>query len=177
MLSLLDGGNLSREEIRKLAFDTGFCKRSSGKIEAPDFLLQLCLQSLEGTVSYNDLAARIEAKTGTSASRQAYWERTNDSCVRFFQRILERIMYSKSRLGDVKELTLSGRFKRILLQDSTVIQLPLRLFAAFSGVRNAHKTVCNARIQGIYDLLSGRFVKFAIDPYSKNDQSVTLTFR
>lgn len=174
MLSLLDGENLSRKEIRKLAFDTGFCKRSSGKIEASDFLLQLCLQSLEGTVSYNDLAARIEVKTGTSASRQAYWERTNDSCVRFFQRILERIMHSKCRLDDVKELTLSGRFTRILLQDSTVIRLPLRLFAAFSGIRNAHKTVCNARIQGIYDLLSGRFIKFAIDPYSKNDQSVTL---
>ena len=174
MLSLLDGENLSPKEIRKLAFDTGFCKRSSGKIEASDFLLQLCLQSLEGTVSYNDLAARIEVKTGTSASRQAYWERTNDSCVHFFQRVLERIMYSKCHLDDVKELTLSGRFKRILLQDSTVIQLPLRLFAVFSGVRNAHKTVCNARIQGIYDLLSGRFIKFAIDPYSKNDQSVTL---
>ena len=83
-------------------------------------------------------------------------------------------MYSKCRLDDVKELTLSGRFKRILLQDSTIIRLPLRLFAAFSGIRNAHKTVCNARIQGIYDLLSGRFIKFAIDPYSKNDQSVTL---
>ena len=89
MLSLLDGANLSQKEIRKLAFQTGFCKRSSGKIDASDFLLQLCLQSLEGTVSYNDLAARIEVKTGTSASRQAYWERTNDSCIHFFQRILD----------------------------------------------------------------------------------------
>jgi len=83
-------------------------------------------------------------------------------------------MCSKYNLDDAKELTLSGRFKRILLQDSTVIQLPLRLFADFSGVRNAHKAVCNARIQGIYDLLSGRFIKFTIDPYSKNDLSVTL---
>ena len=83
-------------------------------------------------------------------------------------------MHSKCRLKEVNKLTLSGGFKRILLQDSTVIQLPLRLFEAFSGVRNAYRTVCNARIQGIYDLLSGSFIKFSIDPYSKNDQAVTL---
>ena len=29
--------------------------------------------------------------------------------------------------------------------------------------------MCNARIQGVYDLLSGRFLHFSIDPYSKND--------
>ncbi len=171
---MLEGTNLSRKEIRKLAFETGFCKRSSGKIEASDFLLQLCLQSLEGTVSYNDLAAHIQVKTGVSASRQAYWERTNEACIRFFQSILGRIMHSKCGVDTVEKVTLSGRFKRILLQDSTIIQLPLRLFSAFSGVRNAHKAVCNARIQGIYDLLSGRFIKFTIDSYSKNDQSVTL---
>ena len=29
---------LSRLEVEELAFETGFCKRRSGKIEAPDFL-------------------------------------------------------------------------------------------------------------------------------------------
>jgi hypothetical protein len=60
------------------------------------------------------------------------------------------------------------------LQDSTVIKLPLRLFEVFSGVKNAHAAVCNARIQGIYDLLSGCFIHFSIDPYSKNDQAATM---
>jgi hypothetical protein len=63
-------------------------------------------------------------------------------------------------------------FQRILIQDSTVIQLPAKLFAVFSGVKNATFTACNARIQGIYDLCSGRFIKFSIDSYSKNDVSV-----
>jgi len=36
-------------------------------------------------------------------------------------------------------------------------------------VRNAAKAVCNARIQVIIDLKSGRFVHFTIDPYSRND--------
>lgn len=64
-------------------------------------------------------------------------------------------------------------FKRILVQDSTIIKLPEKLFVLFSGVRNAYKQVCNARIQGIYDLISGHFIKFSIDPYYKNDLSVS----
>lgn len=165
---------LSRKKIRKLAFETGFFKRNSGKITAPDFLVHLCLESISGTASYNDLAARIEAQTGISASRQAYWERTNEPCLRFFQRILEHVMFSKCDPHQIQSIKRRARFNRILLQDSTIIKLPLRLFETFSGVKNAHTAVCNARIQGIYDLLSGQFIQFSIDPYSKNDQAASM---
>jgi len=165
---------LSRGDVTKLAFESGFCKRKSGKIEAPDFLLHFCLQSLEGTVSYNDLAARVEAKTGVNASRQAYHQRMGDECDAFFLRILETVMLSKYQTEDMGKLINLDQFPRILVQDSTVIRLPLRLFETFSGVKNAHSSVCNARIQGIYDLISQKFISFSIDPYSKNDLSVTL---
>ncbi len=136
-------------------------------------LIHLCLESLEGTVSYNDLAARIEAQTGTSASRQAYWGKTTEACLQFFQGVLERLMRAPGQGMATQRVTESGRFTRIVVQDSTVIQLPQRLFQAFSGVRNAHTTVCNARVQGTYDLLAGRFLAFSIDSYSKNDLAVT----
>jgi hypothetical protein len=171
---LFSCAGLDRDKIRQLAFETGFCKRASGKISAPDFLIHLCLQSVAGTVSYNDLAARVEVHTGVAASRQAYWERTDEPCMRFFQSILEHIMLSKCSPDDIRTINRHGRFTRILLQDSTIIKLPLRLFEVFSGVKNAHTAVCNARIQGIYDLLSGHFIQFSIDPYSKNDQAATL---
>ncbi len=170
-LNPLACAGLDRGAIRKIAFETGFCRRASGKIDAPDFLIELCRQSVEGTVSYNDLAAGLHASTGVCASRQACWERTGEPCVRFFRRVLERVMLSKCPARDLDRLKSRGRFARILVQDSTVIQLPLRLFEAFSGVRNAHTAVCNARIQGVYDLISGRFVHFSVDPYSRNDQA------
>jgi hypothetical protein len=165
---------LNRKKLRNLAFETGFCKRHSGKISAPDFVVHLCLESISGTVSYNDLAARIEAQTGIAASRQAYWERTDEQCMKFFQSILEHVMLAKCDPHQIQCIKRRRRFKRILLQDSTIIKLPLRLFEVFSGVKNAHTAVCNARIQGIYDLISGRFIHFSIDPYSKNDQAATM---
>lgn len=62
-------------------------------------------------------------------------------------------------------------YKRVLVQDSTIIKLPKCLFNEFSGVTNRYSTVCNARIQGVYDLISGTFINFTIDSYSKNDIS------
>ncbi len=162
---------LSRIEIEELAFETGFCKRRSGKIEAPDFLIHFCLESLEGTVSHNDIASKMQAKTGTDASRQAYHQRMNNECVVFFEKILERVMVTKYFPEKTDEISGQNGFSRILVQDSTVIRLPLRLFEIFSGVKNAHAAVCNARIQGVYDLLSKQFIQFSIDPYSRNDLS------
>lgn len=59
--------------------------------------------------------------------------------------------------------------RRILVQDSTILKLPAWLFESFSGVANAHTTVCNARIQAVYDLMSLSFVHFSVDTYSRND--------
>jgi hypothetical protein len=165
---------LNRDKLQQLAFRTGFCRRQSGKIHAADFLIHLCLESVSGAVSYNDLAASVEAHTGVSASRQAYWERTDKQCLQFFQSVLEHVMFQKCDSNLIPSVNKQGRFKRILLQDSTIIKLPLRLMETFSGVCNAHMAVCNARIQGVYDLVSGHFIHFSIDAYSRNDRAATL---
>lgn len=52
----------------------------------------------------------------------------------------------------------SAKYKRILIQDSTIIKLPSRLFEIFSGVSNGHSKVCNARIQGTYDILAEQLI-------------------
>ena len=169
-LSLAQLG-LTPEKIQKIAFACGFCARQSGKIKAADVLLHMCAESTQGTVSYNDIAARIEGYTGVGVSRQAYWERFDASCVRFFQQVLAHMIDSKCRARKdiAAELVKVGAYSRILLQDSTIIQLPVYMFASFSGVKNATSTVCNARIQCVYDMKAGAFVHFSIDPYSKND--------
>jgi len=157
---------LSAEQIGRIARETGFSQRSGGKIAAPDLLAHFCAEAVKGTVSNNDIAATMQAETDVSASRQAYWLRLDATGLAFFKAILAEVIRAKVA-PDVWALCPS--YKRILIQDSTIIQLPAKLFVCFSGVKNATTTTCNARIQGIYDLCAGRFVQFAIDPYSKND--------
>ena len=152
-----------------MAIDTGFMKRRPRKISTANFLALMCLESQKGSPSYNDLVARFDAIYKISASKQAIWKRVNSACVIFFQAVLAQLIRSKIASHEIETMKACGKYRRVIVQDSTIIKLPLRLFNHFSGVSNGHTSVCNARIQGIYDLLSGCFLQFSIDPYSKND--------
>jgi hypothetical protein len=104
------------ETLRRIAFGGGFCVRQSGKIKASDFLLPMCLESTKGTVSHNDIAARFEECTGVGVSRQAYWERCDETCVLFFQQVLAGVIHAKCRAQKegAGELVATGAYQRLL---------------------------------------------------------------
>lgn len=160
--------NISTEELLSLARDTGFIQRLR-KIDSLEFMYSLAKESMQGIASHNDIAASMENINGTPISRQAIWKKVTETCVLYFQNVLELVILSKANEHLIDKEDLICKFKRILIQDSTIIQLPSYLFELFSGVSNQSGCVCNVRIQGIYDLLSGKFISFSINPYSKND--------
>lgn len=160
---------LTNHQLKQVAIDSGFMKRKSRKISAVDLLTLICLESQKGSPSYNDLAARFDSLYNITPSKQAVWKRINTACVLFFQSALALLIKLKVTDQEKEAVKACGKYNRVIIQDSTIIQLPLNLFAQFSGVSNGHHQVCNARIQGAYDLLSGSFLSFSIDPYSKND--------
>ena len=167
-LDVFNVHGISREMILDLAFDTGLIERKR-KILPDDMLFAICMESVNGTVSYNNIAAKIEADTGKSVSRQAIWKKANEKCNLFFQKIMELLILSKVDSAELNNLKRNSKYIRILVQDSTIVKLPLRLFEIFSGVSNGKSKACNARIQGTYDLISESFIAFSIDSYSKND--------
>lgn len=132
-------------------------------------LTAICNESVKGATSYNDLASQIESEEGVSVSKQAISKKVQGPCKIFFMKILEQVIMGKINSTEIEMLRRSAMYRRILIQDSTIIKLPRRLFEIFSGVSNGRSKVCNARIQGTYDILAEQFVSFSIDPYSKND--------
>jgi hypothetical protein len=99
----------------------------------------------------------------------------NPALATFIGRILENLIAKKildahpeffENPGDSSRF---AGYERVLVQDSTVIKLPAHLFEEFSGVGNATSKACNARVQAIYDLVSGHLIHLSIDPYSRND--------
>ncbi len=165
---LLQAVGLTPEEILRLCV-LHKLKQREGKVHLPTFLTVLLGESVNRSPSLNDLAAKMEATDHIGVSKQAVGDRINESCVNVVQAMIARALTARfSDIEKVKRL-LCGKYRRVLIQDSTVIQLPARLFAEYSGVANGHTQVCNARIQFVYDLLSGEFIDFSIDPYSKND--------
>lgn len=165
---LFDDIKINQDTLIKLALETGLINRKR-LISADDLLYALCSESTNGTVSYNDIAAHIESENEVSVSRQAIWKKVNEPCYDFFQRVLELVILSKMDKTQVDAIRKLCQFKRILVQDSTIIKLPVKLFKDFSGVANQNTKTCNARIQGVYDIVNECFISFSIDPYSKND--------
>jgi hypothetical protein len=144
-------------------------KRKPKKIGPLEYLTIMCVMSVAGSPSFNNIAAKHSNIYGLPASKQAFCKRTKKECVDFFQSVLALIIKAKHCEAKVGGMKLLEKFNRVLVQDSTIIRLPFRLFEIFSGVKNAKTSVCNARIQGVFDLVSGKFVEFSIDPYYKND--------
>lgn len=156
-------------DIMKLAIETQFMKRKPKKIDPFEYLTTVCILSVKNSPSFNNIAAKHSCNYNCQASKQAFSKRTNKECVEFFKSVLALIIKTKLCETKINEIKLLERYKRVLIQDSTIIRLPLRLFGVFSGVKNAKASVCNARIQGVFDLVSGTFIEFSIDPYSIND--------
>jgi len=163
----IDG--ITKSDILKLAKKSGFMKRKPKKIDPLEYLTIVCILSVAGSPSFNNIAAKHSSSYGLAASKQAFSKRTKKECVEFFQSALALIIKIKNRETVANGTKLLERYKRVLVQDSTIIRLPLRLFEIFSGVKNSKASVCNARIQGVFDLVSGKFAKFSIDTYSIND--------
>lgn len=161
---------LSINEIKlsNLSKEIGFIKRTR-KIDSLDFLYSLSMESIKGIASCNDIAAAIEEGNGISVSRQAIWKKVTETCLGYLKLVLELVILGKTNPLIGQDKISKCRFTRVIVQDSTLIRLPKRLFVLFSGISNKSTAVCNARIQGIYDLLSGKFISFSINPYSKND--------
>lgn len=161
---LLNSLGCPESAIIQAARKCGWLKRAWRKISPAALFHAVCREGSQGCASFNDLASRIP----TFPSRQAVARRMNDACLRFFQHCLAALIARRLHTISAGLPWLAG-YKRILLQDSTVLKLPARLFGSFSGVSNATTSVCNARLQAVYDLKGQRFLAFSIDAYSKND--------
>ena len=158
---LMENLNINYEKLVEIALGTDFIKRKR-LIDPLDFLSAVCLESAIGIASYNDIAAHIDADSSLSVSRQAIWKKVKGPCEEFFKKILAVVITNKINNNLIEIIKSENTYKRILVEDSTMIRLPIRLFSDFSGVANGQSKVCNARVQCVYDLLSEQFVSFSI---------------
>jgi len=127
---------LPEADLLHLAKDLKFTKRAPRKIDGVHWLASVCAECLQGSPSCNDLAAQIQTLAGSAPSRQAVSLRLNQAFENILQRLLEMVLREKIA-GDGSSATQLkhrfGNYCRVLVQDSTIIQLPGHLFEDFSG--------------------------------------------
>ena len=119
---------------------------------------------------------KLHELTGDGPSKQAVFKRVNGAFVELLKKLFQTIL-TKSSANDIPFFELH-RYARVIIQDSTIIRLPFKLYELFSGVKNGSSVVCNARLQYAVDIKTMELIHFTIDTYSENDsvKAHELTF-
>lgn len=89
-----------------------------------------------------------------------------DVFVVFFKRVINTLLENQILPSQDQH---RRKFKRVLVQDSTILKLPKKLFQFYSGASNSSTTAANCRIQVCIDLMTNFIESFGADSYSVND--------
>ena len=144
---------ISKDEVKKLAIQTGFVKRRSGKIDPYEFLLVLVFRSLASVPPGLGL---LTSFLNLLVSRVALHQRFNKRTEKFFGQCLSLILSRRLLSGTPLETGLSDSFSEILIIDSSSWKIPEQLQWAFPGCGGSgSKAGC--KLQFCYDYLTGEF--------------------
>ena len=111
-----------------IAFESQLIRRRRS-IDPADLLFALCMESSQGTVSHNDLAAQLESGTGVSVSKVSIWKKINEQCLLFLKKVLELVIHSKFIKNRSKPETLF--FDRIVVRTVQLSGCPRDCSAIF----------------------------------------------
>lgn len=155
----------SNEQIEEIARLTEFVQRSS-KLTGTIFLSVFTMgMNMYQRPSLNQLLGLLKiVLPDFEISREGFQQRINEYAVAFFEFMLFQTINISIKKIDLKLLS---NFKRVLILDSTIIELPKDLAGIFKGCGgNASESAL--KIQFCYELKSGTFFYFLQDGISSD---------
>ena len=163
----------NNEECEALARKTGFIQRSTSRLTGSGFFNLLTVEALdEPTISYEGLCDILEARNPNSPiTPQALCERMNShGAVEFLKAGLERTLKETTRPHTATmETTWLEPFLRVLLQDSTQMQIHENMADAFKGSGGNASAAC-VKVDYSYDVKSEKAEHIAIRQGADSDQ-------
>ena len=157
-------------DLGKLAEESGWSSKSR-KVNALNWCLSLCLASASKAPSLRIAAHFLGLVDALSVSKQAMQKRLLGGGSRLLGKALEAAIATKAHCRGEAGL---GRFKRVLIQDSTNLKLPESLKRAYPGSSNQIGSTAIMKIQAIYEMVGNRFEAFSLGAFTRNDQAAAL---
>lgn len=155
----------------RLARKIGFLRRCR-KIDPAQFLQALVIVSSQAAFSLRLIALFFGSLSNQRISKQAIAKRINAQCVQFVRSAVFAYIANISKFDRLRDDKVFEPFCRVLIQDSTVVNLPVHLASHFPGPANQTKRKLAAlRIQTYYDLCAENFPYFEISGFRRIDQA------
>jgi hypothetical protein len=162
---------LDPEEVGRIARRSGFVKRRPRKIDPNTFLQALVLMTVTPVFSMRAFAIHLGLLSRNVVSKVAVFLRMKPTVIDFVRETLFNSVSATSRLKKEIGKGVFVFFRRVLLQDSTVLSLPPKLAVYFPGAKNqSGKTSASVKLQTIYNALTETFVSFELTAHRCNDQ-------
>jgi len=128
---------LNSDDLQEIAFETGFIQRSSNRINPLDFVFLMTIDLVCNPLApLVELCRRLfELNPLSKLTPQSLSERINSNqCVSFFKAVFSKVLQlNRDKLVCSVDASLLSTFNRVLLEDSTQIQLNPKLAEEFAG--------------------------------------------
>ena len=161
--------------LAKFAIQAGFAQRKAKKLTPLLFVQATVLLVSQSAVSVRNWAILVGVLGRITLSKQALWERLGQSAVEFLQQVLAAALKWRATVAWPRIPEALRVFGRVLVQDSTTLQLSSALAQSFPGGANQHgEAGGQLRIQAVLDLVSQRFVHFGLSHFRRNDQAAAF---
>jgi len=169
---------MSKKTVEELAWESKLIQRASSKIIGFDFLTSMLVASLDAEHATLEKICDIfySVNHRIKITPQSLMERLNSKAApHFFKMVFEKIL--KAQLDSfVTEIPtdLLAQFTKILLQDSTSIDLNEKLSEFFKG-SGGRASKASAKIDVIYDFKAKRYEQIKLTDRSEADQKLGLS--
>lgn len=161
-------------DIEKLSKESGFSKRKSKKIRGKDLILGFFLMSKSReNHSYQNWAIKIGWVIKESVSKQALWKKMCCEQIVFLKKVLSAIINdSLSGKSNNPQGGKLKKFKNVIVEDSTCIQLSDKLNEAYpgNGYKNNKDKTAILKVQAAYNITRRKFVRLDVTSFRENDQ-------
>lgn len=161
--------SLQKLDLDAIAQKCGWLRRLGSKLDASAWCHAFIAASAIPTASLRTVAFYVGLLLEATVSKQAMHKRLHNKGIAFLEAILGAAMLNKSR-GSDEGFSCLG-FKRILLQDSTSMKLPLRMRDTYKGPGNSNGKSSSLKVQAVFNLLEGVFDSFKIGAYVDTDMA------
>ncbi len=155
------------DSLERMARQSRFVERSTSRLSGWTFLqLHLLMESSGKDLSLTGMCEQLHEQHGVELTKQSLDERFNTFAVRFMRACFGHVLGQVVGAGQPAQEHAS--FKRVLLTDATVFQLPAHLACFYRG-NGGDNTGSSVKIHQQYELLSGSVVDLQIRDGREND--------
>lgn len=169
---------ISKLDIEEGSKATNFIKRKDGKIDGETYIIGFFMMLLSGGNTLLHWSLQIcKLIDGLTLSEQGLERKLSFRHELFAKWLLIKSLQTQIQGGFdeensfefEKEISLLKCFNRVLLQDSTCVNVPKNLASFFPSSHTEKGEAATVRLQLITDLLSGTYDDFSLGSFRDND--------